>query len=84
MARKAVADKRNKTRSSAMYISFWKLMQTSDTFNETRVHPNKKPGHAMYTSFLNVCRQVILLHETPVSTNQTTNAYNESDMCRQN
>ena len=34
----------------------------------------------MYTSFLNVCRRLKLFPETPVSTNQTINAYNEEHM----
>ena len=50
--------------------------------SKTRTHAS----HAMYTSFLNVCRQVILftrITRVNKSTNQTTNDTTKSGMCRQ-
>ena len=84
VARNALADKRNKTRPRSA-----NLRRQVIRFNETRVQETKlcipKRSHAMYTSFLNVCRRVIpFTRNTRVNKSIKPQAHSTTkSMCKQ-
>ena len=84
VARNALADKRNKTRPRSA-----NLRRQVIRFNETRVQETKlcipKRSHAMYTSFLNVCRRVIPFKKRNTRFNKSNHERTTTkSVCRQN